>query len=169
MRKIKIFLGTPIAPLLGNDGLFDEKAANHLKTILNDLKSYEFDVFCAIEREKWGHALMEGNECTVLDYKGLEESDIFLAFPNSSYGVHMELGWASALQKPIIMVVNEDIGVKTSLVEGLNTVTPSKIINYKSENEFPSSSQWDSELKPKILNALNEMLSDQLGCFEKIS
>jgi nucleoside 2-deoxyribosyltransferase len=169
MSKTKIFLGTPITPLLGSDGLFDKKAMNHLKIILNDLKSCEFDVFCAIEREEWGHALMEGIECTVLDYKGLEESDIFLAFPNSSYGVHMELGWASALQKPIIMVVNEDIGVKTSLVEGLNTVTPSKIIYYKSENEFPSLSQWENELKSKILNALNEMLSEQLVCCEKIS
>lgn len=151
LENIKsIFLATPITPLLqGNT--FNAEAEKSIKHILSNLRSSLCpNVFCAIEREEWGKALMTGDECTVPDFVKLKEADLVIAFADHSYGVHVELGWASALGKPIILCVNEEIGFKSPLVEGLATLTPVKQVFYKNCQVLPDIQQWNDKVFPKI-------------------
>lgn len=112
--------------------------------------------FCAIEREKWGKELMSGTECTKPNQDGLIASDIVIAFPDSSYGVHMELGWASILKKRIIVLTNTKIGIKTPLVEDLNTITKANNIFYTSRELLPTEDVWQNILLPQIKELLSE-------------
>ncbi|MBF0313341.1 MAG: hypothetical protein HQK52_07990 [Oligoflexia bacterium] len=154
----KVFLATPITPLLDKNNLIIDDAKYAIQNILKSLRDTIADeVFCAIEREKWGEELMSGAECTSLDMQGVIESELIIAFADHSYGVHLELGWASAFKKPIIVMINTNIGVKTPLVEGLGTVTSAKIIYYKSNSTLPSLEQWNSQLQLDVINAIAEI------------
>jgi nucleoside 2-deoxyribosyltransferase len=157
--SLKVFLATPIKFLIEEGNQFNKMAEIALKTILYSMRNVgKFDVFCAIERECWGTNLLPGEKCTVFDYHGMVESDIVLAFPCHSYGVHMELGWASSLKKPVIVCISEKIGIKTSLVEGLSTLTRTKLITYQSEHFIPGPRSWET-LFPEICRTIQTMVA----------
>lgn len=156
----KVFLATPIQFLLESGSAFNKPAEDGLKAILHSLRSEgKYEVFCAIERECWGAAIMPGEECTLLDYEGLVEADVVLAFPCHSYGVHIELGWASSLKKPIIACIGSKVGIKTSLVEGLSTITKAKIVNYDSDHYIPDPENWN-KMFPAIHREIESLARD---------
>ncbi|EAU64711.1 putative (deoxy)cytidine deoxyribosyltransferase [Stigmatella aurantiaca DW4/3-1] len=89
-------------------------------------------VFNAHRRELWGREFMKPEECTRLDFEEIQSSDAFVAFPGApaSPGTHVELGWASAMRKPVILLLEE--GKEYAfLVRGLHTVTDVTSIYYK--------------------------------------
>lgn len=96
-----------------------------IQEMVRVLRAHGADVFLAHEREAWGHALMHATECTMLDFWELQSSDVIVAIIDSpSYGVCVELGWASALQLPIILLDESRQGVScTPLLQGLNSIT----------------------------------------------
>lgn len=67
---------------------------------------------------------MPPHQCTYLDFEGIKESDVIVAYPGSpiSGGVHIELGWASALNKPIVLLLKKDEEY-SPLIIGLHTKT----------------------------------------------
>ncbi|MBI4669576.1 MAG: hypothetical protein HY747_10430 [Elusimicrobia bacterium] len=156
----KIFLATPITPLLGSNLKFKACAKKKVKRILDDLRTrLNAKVFCAIEREKWGDAALDGLGCTAPDFHELKNSDIVVAFPSSSYGVHVELGWASALKKPIIVCLSTQRGFDSPLAEGLETLTRCSYIRYKSTDVFPDKTTWNVAVRPRISEELRLLLS----------
>ena len=44
-----------------------------------------------------------------MDFKEIINSDLILAIPSDSMGVAVELGWASALNKTIIFILNGEM------------------------------------------------------------
>jgi hypothetical protein len=145
------FLATPITSLIDANGAFDARERLAIQCILADLRGPAGRrVFCAIERERWGEALMPGIQCTWLDYVAMRETGLVVAFPDSSYGVHVELGWASALGKPIIACINRRIGAKTPLVEGLEKLTDTRIVEYESATVLPDPREWARALWPVV-------------------
>lgn len=78
----------------------------------------------AHRREGWGARFMEPEECTRIDYDEIASSDLIVAMPGSpaSPGTHIELGWASALGKPLILLLEPDAEY-AFLVRGLHTIT----------------------------------------------
>ncbi|WP_195694571.1 hypothetical protein [Priestia megaterium] len=153
---MKIFLGTPITPILNSENIFSIENKKNLSNLINSLRKIEGvdTVFCAIEREKWGEELLSGDVCTKLDYEEMIDTDIFIAIPNQSHGVHIEIGWASALKKKIIVLVNENFGIKTPLIEGLDKLTDTHIIRFKEDSDFPKPLTWDNEISPHLLKLL---------------
>lgn len=152
-KRFDVFLATPITPLLDENRRFRKEAKNRLQVILETLRKQNVrKIFCAIEREMWGDELMPGVECTRLDLEALKASDLVVAFPHESFGVHVELGWAGALDKPVVLVTGTNTGFKSPLVEGLHTIVPSQTIEYlqKDNETFPDSHQWTSDLLPKV-------------------
>lgn len=148
-----IFLGTPITCLLEKNNLFSESNKMNLKKIISSLREKN-EVFCAIEREKWGEELLSGEVCTILDYEAMQNCDTFIAIPNNSYGVYMELGWASSLGKNIIVLINRKFGIKSPLIEGIFELSNFTLIEYDDEHEFPSEQTWNQQL----LKLINESL-----------
>lgn len=84
-------------------------------------------VFSAHHNELWGRGWLPPEQCTPADFRALRVADIVCAFvgdPPSS-GVAVELGWASALGKPIVVLTTENTGY-SPLIVGIGSITNSR-------------------------------------------
>ncbi len=132
MYKKKVFLGAPFADYLNPE---TGRLYNDKKTMLTRLISYleqkDYVVENSHERENWGTAWMPPEECTPLDYEQIKISDIFIAIPGNppSGGVHIELGWASALGTRVILLL-QDGKSYSNLILGLGEIGKVDYIHY---------------------------------------
>jgi hypothetical protein len=151
---MKVFLGTPITAIIDKtNSEYDTNNFANLQNIIASLRTFGLNVTCALEREKWGKEVMPANICTILDFEGIIDSDAYIAFPNKSYGVSIEVGWATANSKITILLINSNIGISTPLYLGIKEICKSEIIYYKSETQFPDLESWKNIL-PILLNIL---------------
>ena len=129
---MRIFLGGPIQALAG-DGALLSSARQMIITASNYFSSAGAEVLSAHIIEEFGDLTHKWTpiEVTRRDRDWMQKCDVFIALlPKSSDGklarsdgTHVELGWASALGKPIILVVDSDVEGETShLVKGLGAV-----------------------------------------------
>lgn len=67
-----------------------------------------------------GAEFLTASEATKRDYTEISRSDLFIAFPGvpASPGTHVEIGWASAIKKPMILLLEKN-QKHTFLVTGL--------------------------------------------------
>jgi hypothetical protein len=80
-------------------------------------------VFSAHHNESWGEQWLAADLCTPIDHNAIRQADVVCAVIGNppSGGVMIELGWASALHVPCLLVLPKD-GRFSPLVAGLNTV-----------------------------------------------
>lgn len=124
MRPERVFLAAPFKALI------DERTGemqSSFKRVLTDLIDFVetrgYHVHSAHRREAWGRQMMTAEECTRIDFDEIAACDVFVALPGSpaSPGTHIEIGWASALGKRIVLLLEE--GKEYAyLVQGLHTV-----------------------------------------------
>jgi len=128
----RIFVGAPFHNYINpNTGIFLNDKKLMLECIINCCENKGHTVMNSHIRENWGKSWMLPEECTPLDYNEILNADIFVAVPGNppSGGVHVELGWASALKKRIIIFLEK--GKKYSnLVIGLREVSEVDYIVY---------------------------------------
>lgn len=118
---MKIFIAAPFTNEIDvNTGKVSDEYRSKLETLIKPLRNKGFDVFLALEREGWGEGVMPPHICTVLDFKEMQEADLVIAILGNplSHGVHVELGWASAMSKSCI-ILHCDGTTTTPLVYGL--------------------------------------------------
>ncbi len=117
-------------------GRMKQEKIELIARVLDYLRSKGYEVHNAHEREQWGEDWYCPEQCTPLDLEKIKDSSILVAFPGNppSGGVHIELGWASALEKRIILLLEEN-GTYSNLVLGLNTVSPVQTIRYKNVDD----------------------------------
>ena len=145
---MKYFLAYSFSALIDSKtGLVDEKNRQFLEDMRNSSLDKKADIFLAHFREKWGKELMTADECTFDDFKEMKESDVVLAFPGNpiSGGVHIELGWASALNKKIYLFLEKNASY-SPLIEGMKTITDVRIV------ELPENYTIET-----VLNAVEEI------------
>lgn len=143
---MKFFLAYSFSALIDSKtGLVDEGNKQFLESMRNRILDKKEEVFLAHFREKWGKELMTADECTFDDFKEMNESDVVLAFPGNpiSGGVHIELGWASALKKKIYIFLDKDAAY-SPLIEGMKTITDVRIV------ELPSDYSADTILESVV-------------------
>lgn len=101
-----------------------------IEMLVHALREAGASVFLAHERERWGEALMSGIDCTGLDFREMQQADAVVAVIDPpSYGVCLELGWASALQLPVVLLAESEASRRcTPLIEGLGEVTRCHIV-----------------------------------------
>lgn len=103
----KGFLACPISQHLRGDLLeLPPEYERFIRRIYAAVRSDCDEVFLALEREGWGRSLMPGEICTPLDFAEMKRCDVVVAYPGASCGVAVELGWASALGKPLILLLD---------------------------------------------------------------
>ena len=75
---------------------------------------------------------MKPDVCTLKDFEEIKDSDLLIAIPGDppSGGVHIELGWASAMNKNIIILLEKGKRY-CDLANGLAIVANVKYIRYK--------------------------------------
>ena len=79
---------------------------------------------------------MSPDECTKMDFREIEQCDVFVAFPGfpASPGTHIEIGWASALQKPTVLLPKKDCEY-AFLVKGLSQISCVAFLEYEQDIE----------------------------------
>jgi RNA polymerase-binding transcription factor DksA len=125
------------------------------------LISKGYDVFLAHEREGWGRALLSPKECTKLDFNEISACDVIIAIPGDppSGGTHVELGWASAMGKPIILLLEED-GKYSPLVLGLAQISKVIPIHFRGSIKSTLNCLYDALLELAGEDRHNEGLSE---------
>lgn len=93
------------------------------EALIGHLEKCGYTVHNAHKRESWGANFLTPEECTRLDYEQIRDCDLFVALPGcpASPGTHIEIGWAAAFGKPLILLLEED-RTYAYLVRGLHTV-----------------------------------------------
>ncbi|MEU8962824.1 nucleoside 2-deoxyribosyltransferase [Streptomyces sp. NPDC048491] len=118
-----VFLAGPFKALVDSDGAMNTEARNRFEVLIEGLEAEGYHVYNAHRRESWGAKFLTPDECTRLDYDEISASSVFVAIPGhpASPGTHIEIGWASALGKPIVLLLEEGKDY-AFLVRGLHTV-----------------------------------------------
>jgi len=128
----KMFLAGPFKALVdGETQEMSQKDVSFFTSIIEFFEARGWDVHCAHRREKWGREFMTPAECTTIDHREISACDVLLASPGSpaSPGTHIELGWASALRKPIVLLMEQ--GKEYAfLVKGLEELTEVQYVSF---------------------------------------
>lgn len=131
----KMFLAGPFKALVDADThVMGDAAIDKYTSIIDFFETQGWDVHCAHRREHWCREFMEPSECTRIDYTEIAACDVFVAFPGApaSPGTHIEIGWASAWNKPIVLLLDE--GAEYAfLVRGLSAVADVQMITIDPE------------------------------------
>lgn len=148
---MRIFIAYPFTSKLRENGLLPKEYVEELMTLKRELEKMGNKVILAHEREGWGKDILPPEVCTKLDFEEIVKADLILAYPGNppSGGVHIELGWASALGKRIIIIKKSNDNY-SPLVDGLWEITSVKYISYSEYKRIVD------ELKIFLQNARGE-------------
>lgn len=127
-----IFLGGPIQFATDRAGRFSVPLREIISGLLQALDQTGLRVLSAHRHEKFGEVDMRGKYAEVCrrDYAWMRECDVFAAVlpvgtdgvPVATSGTAVELGWASSMGKPVILI--RDLAAEYShLIAGLSAVT----------------------------------------------
>ncbi|MGW0997784.1 nucleoside 2-deoxyribosyltransferase [Streptomyces sp. NPDC002523] len=134
----RVFLAGPFKALVSQDtGVLENRFRTRFESLIHALEADGYEVYNAHRREGWGADFLTPDECTRLDYDEIRASDVFVAFPGApaSPGTHIEIGWASALGKPIVLLLEE--GAEYAfLIQGLHTVADVHYVTLPAETDI---------------------------------
>jgi hypothetical protein len=135
----KVFLAAPFSnkvhPLTG---VFEDRELEETITALvQAITSMGHVVESPHIRDVWGQKLRSPADCTRLSYTLIGECDILIALPGDppSGGVHLEIGWASALRKKIVLILKYGQSY-SPLVEGLQSIADVSVVRYSACEEL---------------------------------
>jgi len=135
----RLFLAAPFTQLLQTTG--QTTTVGNYRRVLEGLIDL-FDVnnietFNAHKREEWGAKLEQPAKALSYDLDEISRSDLIIAIIGAppSPGVQLEIGYAIALKKPIILLVKNNEFVPY-LARGLGIMTPIKEIGYDNDDEI---------------------------------
>lgn len=136
---MKIFLAAPFTKKINySTGTIDDEIfKNLINSIVIYLKKNGHYVSNSHIHEKWGKELLSSDECTPRDFKEIEESDVLIAIPGNppSGGVCVEIGWASAFGKKVILLLEEKKHY-SPLLYGLSQICSTEKIYFKNHLEI---------------------------------
>lgn len=139
MKKKKCFLAAPFKSLVDKTtSKMEEREIKKILDLIEYLENKNFEVHNAHKRENWGQDFMTPDECTRIDFQQIRECDLFVAFPGNpaSPGTHIEIGWASAFSKQIILLLENSEKDYAYLIRGLGVICDVKQIVYSDEREY---------------------------------
>ena len=125
-----VFVAGPFRNLVDPaTGLVPPRQQERFEALIEYFESGGCTVFNAHKREKWGAAFLAAGEFTRLDFAEVSRSDVLVAIPGppASPGTHIELGWASALGKPIVLLLERDVDY-APMLHGLAGLSPTAIV-----------------------------------------
>lgn len=129
---MNLFLASPFSQFCEGEEDIIIKNRWFFEKIIKELKNLNIEYFCSQEREEWGLKYVSPKESIKADINGIKKCDLFIAIPGNpiSGGVHIEIGWASAFSKKMILFLEEDVEY-TPMILGLPSIHNCKFIYYK--------------------------------------
>lgn len=128
------FVAGPFRALLDDDGIMRAEHRARYLGVIELLEGFGYHVHNAHQREGWGAQMMAADECTKMDFEQIRTCDLFVAFPGvpGSPGTHVEIGWASACRRRMILLLERDQDY-AALVEGLVSMADVELVRYSSD------------------------------------
>ncbi|MBU7600098.1 nucleoside 2-deoxyribosyltransferase [Streptomyces sp. P38-E01] len=130
--RLTVFLGGPFKGLIDPvTGRLREADRARYSTLIDAFEDRGWRVLSAHRTEGWGDALVSARECTRRDWEWMRDCSVFVAFPGrpASPGTHVELGWASALGRPTVVLAEPGTEC-AALVAGLPGIAPVRLLEY---------------------------------------
>lgn len=135
----KIYLASPISKYVRNG--MSEDYTSVIDKVYNLLNEYG-ETYYPLKKEAYGEDKISGSGevCTKIDFEKVNGADLIVAFVEDSQGVSVEIGWASAAHKNVIIFIDKKYH-QSELIRFIDTITPAHkiIINtsngYKHEEE----------------------------------
>ncbi len=125
----KIFIACPFIKFIKGTSFINNDFREFTENLYNLCTEYASEVFLALKREEYGARPLPFYSCA-MDLNEAKNSDLVIAIPDDSMGVAVELGWMSAMNKPIVLLLNKNQRY-TSLVANIHKVTSGKVIFYE--------------------------------------
>jgi len=118
--------------------IWEPQYIRFLERLEKVIQEYSFST-CLPHRDegKWGEIYLPAREIAKICFNHVDSSDIIVALPGHSRGVHLELGYATALNK-ILIICLEDSEVESTLTPGLSQKTGTTFIRYRNERDLIS-------------------------------
>jgi nucleoside 2-deoxyribosyltransferase len=106
---MNIFVSAPFSRLCLADGGFEPLSRGYFEAVILRLKESGHSIYSAHLIENWGARLRDPKSMVIEDFAGIRTCDALVAYLGGpvSEGVFVELGWASALEKPVILLLEE--------------------------------------------------------------
>ena len=128
-KKIKLFISCPITKYF-HDSTFDNEFKEFIKKVYMIAEQKCEEVYLALEEDNYNiNEMTDDSKCIMNDSSALCNSDIVVAIPEDSQGAAVELGWASAKNKKIILIKNFNYK-KTAMIDALEMITDVTTIEY---------------------------------------
>jgi nucleoside 2-deoxyribosyltransferase len=134
-----VLIGGPIQHASGNDGHFSRHLKRLILYVATILERASYRVLSAHIAEDFGNlSLVDSAELVLRDYSWMQFCDVYIALfiKNNSQqyirsdGTHVEIGWASAMHKPIILLGDDIPSEQNShLVRGLGAISHVQFIS----------------------------------------
>jgi hypothetical protein len=128
--SIKVFLSAPLTQyVLDENPSSLDNFRGHWGRIAKALERNGHDVFSAHQREAWGADLDSPESALKADVAGLLASELIIAYVGNpaSPGVQMELGYAIATHKQVLVFIDYD-QTEPYLVRGLEAWPHAEVI-----------------------------------------
>lgn len=142
-----MFLACPITGLIDETNRLPSDYEQFIRELREILVGSVDRVFLALEREDWGSALMPAEICTPLDFEEMRRASVVVAYPGRSLGVCIELGWASAMGKVIVLLAPPE-DPATPLIAGLPHLPEARVYRIPLDQE--PSREAAIALRPKL-------------------
>jgi nucleoside 2-deoxyribosyltransferase len=125
---MRVFLAAPLTQTLGPERRVDPTFRADLSRLHEFLEDLGHEVFSAHVRERWGEALDTPSGALAIDLAQLNGCDVVVAVLGTppSPGVQLELGYAVACDKPILIIASDAAEVPY-LVMGLPDFTDASV------------------------------------------
>ena len=127
---------------------FDPSLKEIIKSTHKTLLSLGYNLFSAHNEERFGEQLEDPDVFIQRDLKQISESSRFIAVLDEpiSSGLCVELGWASLMRIPIILIVKRPYNLKKHpMIRSLYNISPSmEVIKFQNIDEL------ESELKKNL-------------------
>ncbi|MFK0289878.1 nucleoside 2-deoxyribosyltransferase [Streptomyces sp. NPDC090442] len=147
LTGVNVFVGGPIQHAIETDGFYSP-LQRALHGIIEAVKEANGTVFSAHVAEKFGAdtPLFSPRQVSVRDFDWMQRCDVFVpVLPVRddtllrTDGTHVELGWASALGKPIKMVTQQPVVDSAShLLRGLPAIADVALFDVHEVAESPA-------------------------------
>lgn len=147
----KIYLASPISKYVRNG--MSEDYTEVIDEVYKLLSEYG-ETYYPLKKEAYGMDKVSGSGdvCTKIDFNKVNESDLVVAFVEDSQGVSVEIGWASAANKNIIIFIDKNYH-QSELIRYIDTITPSRKILINTVNGYKNE-------KEKILHEIKKYMEE---------
>lgn len=149
---MKIFLAAPFTDRIDpSTHVVEQSYRRWLELIIQHLESLGHRVIGEHSREDWGAKLEPPKTAIQNDFNAVRDCELLIAYLGNppSIGVNMELGFAIAFQKPIIVIQEKQSRIPY-LLDGIGRLTRTSQIRFTNNNQLLEQLSRELEVATKF-------------------